>query len=124
MCTPAFSLQLSRAETSERSVSSTRRSDPSVVVPVGRQQPTLTIARKAHARLVECLTIPQLARHFTVPLVEGLAIVCVQARTYLCAESSAHLAKPVRVGERLAREPDDVATTVTQRCLCLLEAVD
>src|SRR4051794_26671623 len=76
--------------------------------PRRRRQPPLAIRRAPDTRLIECLAIPQLAGYLPMALVERFAVVGVQAQSHLRAVAGRHLAEPVRIGEGLAREADDV----------------
>lgn len=58
----------------------------SVVLPIGRQQAALAVARHPHARLVERFAVPQLAGNFAVPLVDhedGLTVLLTQRASHL-----------------------------------------
>src|ERR1035441_8432880 len=57
-------------------------------------------------------------------LIQGLAVIRIQAEPHIRAPAGGDFAEPVRVGERLARESDDVRLTARENGLGLFEAVD
>src|SRR5687767_2570059 len=73
-----------------------------------RNQPAFPIDRLRDARLIERLTIPELARDLLVHLVEALAVVGEAAPPHGVTLTAPHLEEPVGVGERLPGGGDDV----------------
>ena len=74
--------------------------------------------------LVERLSVPQLARHLLVHLVEALAVVGERAPADLVAAPEPHLQEPVGIRKRLPRRADDVGRAGREDLLRLLEGVD
>src|SRR5690606_16708242 len=77
-----------------------------------------------HVGAVREVTIPELAGHFLVLLVEALAVVRVDAAPHRAAVAELDLEPPIGVGERLPRGGDDVAGTLAQRALGEVERAD
>jgi hypothetical protein len=73
---------------------------------------------------IEIFAIPELAGDLTVSLVEGLAVVGIEAEANFVATAAGNFAEPIRVGERLPGEADDVGSAVGQDGFGLLEVVD
>ena len=57
-------------------------------------------------------------------LIETLAVIGVFADAHVLAEAELNLAKPVRIGQRLARRADDVADAARQIVFRHLEVMD
>ena len=57
-------------------------------------------------------------------LVQCFAVIGVQAEADLIAPPTGDFAEPVRIGERLPGEPDDVSLSTRENGLGLLEAVN
>src|SRR6185312_16165365 len=79
--------------------------------PVGCDQSTLAVLRACDARIVETFADPQFTGDLAVALIESLAVVRVEAEPYFASAAALHLAKPVRIGERLPCEAHDVRAT-------------
>src|SRR5262249_37873849 len=62
--------------------------------------------------------------HLAVALIQRLAIVGVQTQAHLRAIARKYFAEPVRVGQCLARETDNVSLLLNEAAFCLLEVMD
>src|ERR1044072_2423814 len=89
-----------------------------------RQQTPPAVFGDDDIRLVEVLSVPELARDLAMGLIECFAVVGVGAAAYFCAAPESHFAKPIRIGERLARHSDDVGVTTSENRLGLIKCRD
>src|SRR5580693_8085755 len=92
-------------------------------LPKRRSKPTLPVGR-APLALSGRQLVPELARDRLMLLVEPLAIIGVFAHPNLGTVSQERFAKPIRIGERLARRAYDVADAARQIVFSHLEIVD
>src|SRR5262249_17118356 len=93
--------------------------------PGRRLEPTLAVERHPNVALARRdVTIPELARHLLVALIEALAVVRELAASHLAPEAEPDLPEPVGVGERLTRGADEVGLAAAENALGLLERMD
>src|ERR1700730_554521 len=91
---------------------------------LGGDQTALAIGGQHDARFIQRLSIPELARHFAVTLIQRLAIVGVYAYAYFIAAAGGDFGKPVGIGQRLASQPDNIRRALGKCPLGLLEMMD
>jgi hypothetical protein len=96
-------------------------------IPPGRRQPAFAVSGERDSGLIEILSIPTRAGDLAMALIERFAIIGIGAQTHLVATTQSHLAEPVRIGKRLAREADNVSVArreqpprPAQSCVCRL----
>src|SRR5207247_2548674 len=90
--------------------------------PGRRPQPSLAVERHPNVALARRdVTVPELARHLLVALIEALAVVRELAASHLGPEAEPDLPEPVGVGERLTGGADEVGLAAAENALGLLE---
>src|SRR5580704_11862351 len=92
--------------------------------PVRRDQSPFAVGRSRRPGLLQIDSVPQLAGHLSMALIERLAVVGVLAQPHLPAPAQANLEKPVGIGKRLAGESHDVAGALPERGFGLLKIVN
>src|SRR6185312_14061718 len=82
------------------------------IVPAGWREAALAVGGELCAGCIEVVPVPELAGDLAVSLVQGLAVVGIEAQADLVAAAMRDLAEPIGVGEGLACEADDVGGAV------------
>src|SRR5581483_2337300 len=90
----------------------------------GWGEAAFAVGGEFHAGGVEGFAVPELAGDLAVALVEGLAVVGVEAEADLIAVAAGDFPEPVGVGEGLAGKADNVGGDTREDGLRLLEIVD
>src|SRR2546430_17648611 len=88
------------------------------------QQTSPAIFGHGDVRLVEFFSIPELARDLAVGLIERFAVIGVSAAAYFFTPPEFHFAKPVRIGEGLARHSDNVGVTTSENRFGFIKRCD
>src|SRR5215216_2231846 len=86
-----------------------------------RLEPPTTLINRRNPPLIQLNTIPQLARHRSMRLVEGFTIIRVSTTPDFITTPKLHFHKPIRVRERLARHADNISVSVAQYLFSLLK---
>src|SRR5690242_5702474 len=89
-----------------------------------REQTSPAILGHAEVRLIEILSIPELACDLAVSLIERFAVIGVGTAAYFFAPPESHFAKPIRIGEGLARHSDNVSVTTSENRFGLIKCRD
>src|SRR5215467_7114097 len=86
-----------------------------------RFQTPPALINSRNSRFIEVNAIPQLARHRSMRLVQGLTVIRVSTTAHFITAAEFHFYKPIRIGERLACHADDVRVAVAQDLFSLFE---
>src|ERR1041385_181291 len=96
----------------------------SLVFPPWRQQTSPAIFGQRDVRLIKIFSIPKLARHLTMRLIQSFTVVRVSTASHFHAAPEFHFAKPSGMGEGLARHANNVCVTTSENRFSLVECRD
>src|SRR5207302_10575552 len=89
-----------------------------------RNESSFAIVAHCDFSLIEIHSIPKLARHLLVHLIEPFAVVRKDAPSNLVSMPQSHLQKPIRVGKRLPSGRYDISFAAFKNTLGLFESCD
>src|SRR5260370_9460117 len=94
------------------------------LLPTRREQTPAPIRGQLYSRFVEFLSIPELAGHLSMRLIQSFAVICVGATPNIFAVSGSHFYKPIGIGQGLSRQAGDIGVTAVNNYFRLFEGRD
>src|SRR5258707_15242327 len=94
------------------------------LLPTRREQTPAPIRGQLYSRVVELLSVPELAGPLSMRLIQGFAVICVRATPNIFAVSGSHFYKPIGIGQGLSRQAGDIGVTAVNNCFRLFEGRD